>query len=135
MLPMLPSVMPGRAAVSIYAYAGNPQPLGSGAEEEPHTRPELEGVVVEPAGNALVQREQQHQQQQPMRQEGSLALGWFAGEAGSSSTAAVHGAPAVGGNSSSNNGIGVHPQQPDRTEDGEAGSPACRSFSLPGAIA
>jgi hypothetical protein len=130
MLPMLPSVMPGRVAVSIYAYAGNPQPLGSGAEEEAHTGPELEGIVVEPTGHSLAQR----QQQQPVRQEGSLGLGWFAGEAGSSSTAAVHGVPAAGDNSSSSNGSGVQPQQQDGTEDGEAGGPARRSFSLPGAI-
>jgi hypothetical protein len=132
MLPMLPSVMLGRVAVSIYAYAGNPQPLGSGTEEEAHTGRQLEGIVVEPSGQSLVQ--QQQHQQQLVRHEGSLGLGWFAGEAGSSSTAAIHGVPAAGASSSSNNGSGVQPQQQDGIEEGDAGSPARRSFSLPGAV-
>jgi hypothetical protein len=42
--------------------------------------------------------------------------------------------PAAGGNSSRNSVSGVQLQQQEGTEDGEAGSPARRSFSLPGAI-
>ncbi|KAF6259952.1 hypothetical protein COO60DRAFT_947623 [Scenedesmus sp. NREL 46B-D3] len=122
-------VAPGRVAVSIYAYAGNPQPLGGGAEEQAQTGPELEGIVVEPA--IYLQQQQQQQQQDLVRQEGSLGFGWFAGQAGSSSAAAVHAVLAAAGSSS----IGVHSQEQDAAGDEEAGTPACRSFSLPGAIA
>lgn len=127
--PVLPAALgvPGRVAVSIYAYAGNPQPVGSSAEEAPHRGPDLEGIVVEPVG----QLHPAHQQQQQLvGQNGSLGLGWFAGAAGSSSTAAILGVPAA---ASSSNDMGVHVHQQVAAVNDEAGTPASRSFSLPGA--